>query len=355
MKFSNILFISLAIFILMSINFVSSCMGCEFEGECYGFGEIINHSYCDYNTTNFTLQKGLDEFCINDFECLENLTCTENICFNLIEGLITLDEISDQLNDTDGDFILNFVDNCINEPNYDQSNPDGDLFGSSCDNCPTVPNNDQNDSDGDGIGDLCNSSSDEGEDSSDESRATYKIYTLNPLVFERGYTAYLREGDKIRFRVNGEYHTLEFMGIYGNKVKVELKSKTFNIELYLNQIQKFDLNSNGYYDLSVLLKAITEDTSKAKITIKQLNEKTRENTASETIMDDGSLDNGIDGTGDVRVVGVSEKTYLKLIVWVFLITTLVLILISLSVLLFKEKRNARIPVSQQQNIQKRTF
>lgn len=73
--------------------------------------------------------------------------------------------------DTDGDGILDDVDNCLDVSNPDQLDTDGDGIGDACqqelfdsdgdgvpdvtDNCTFVANPDQLDSDGDGIGDAC--------------------------------------------------------------------------------------------------------------------------------------------------------------------------------------------------------
>ena len=69
--------------------------------------------------------------------------------------------------DTDGDGVLDSVDNCPNTTNADQADLDNDGVGDVCDdtdadgvldnvdNCPLVPNKDQTDVDGDGIGDAC--------------------------------------------------------------------------------------------------------------------------------------------------------------------------------------------------------
>jgi len=73
-------------------------------------------------------------------------------------------------NDVDGDTILNNVDNCLTIPNADQADLDNDGTGDACDddrdgdtvpniadNCPNLPNTDQADQDADSIGDVCDS------------------------------------------------------------------------------------------------------------------------------------------------------------------------------------------------------
>ena len=57
--------------------------------------------------------------------------------------------------DSDGDGVIDLVDNCPGEPNPGQADSDADGVGDACDNCPQVANPDQADSDGDGVGDAC--------------------------------------------------------------------------------------------------------------------------------------------------------------------------------------------------------
>ncbi len=57
--------------------------------------------------------------------------------------------------DSDGDQILDCVDNCPLVPNPDQHDRDGDSVGDVCDNCLVAFNSEQADTDGDGHGDAC--------------------------------------------------------------------------------------------------------------------------------------------------------------------------------------------------------
>jgi hypothetical protein len=72
--------------------------------------------------------------------------------------------------DSDGDGVVDELDNCDATPNPDQLDSDGDGIGNACDsdddndgvadgvdNCPLTSNPDQADFDHDGIGDTCDS------------------------------------------------------------------------------------------------------------------------------------------------------------------------------------------------------
>lgn len=76
--------------------------------------------------------------------------------------------------DSDGDGVLDSVDNCPTTANSDQLNADGDAQGNACDsdddndgvadsadNCPLVSNPDQTDTDGDGLGNACDGDDDD--------------------------------------------------------------------------------------------------------------------------------------------------------------------------------------------------
>jgi hypothetical protein len=63
-----------------------------------------------------------------------------------------------QTEDSDGDGVIDSVDNCQAYYNSAQNDADIDFVGDSCDNCIFVWNPDQADSDDDGSGDVCDTS-----------------------------------------------------------------------------------------------------------------------------------------------------------------------------------------------------
>jgi len=68
--------------------------------------------------------------------------------------------ISDVEEDSDGDGMINSLDNCPTTANADQLDTDGDGVGDACDNCINTSNTNQLDTDGDGTGNACDDDDD---------------------------------------------------------------------------------------------------------------------------------------------------------------------------------------------------
>ena len=96
------------------------------------------------NLATFTFNKGTETLSLTP----ANQPSFSNVRLNCVPA------ITDP-NDTDGDGVLNNLDNCPNKANADQKDTDGDGKGDACDICPTVANPDQADSDNDGVGNAC--------------------------------------------------------------------------------------------------------------------------------------------------------------------------------------------------------
>ncbi|MBU8935021.1 MAG: thrombospondin type 3 repeat-containing protein [candidate division Zixibacteria bacterium] len=78
-----------------------------------------------------------------------------DMCDNCIE-IINPDQA-----DIDSDNIGDSCDNCLTVGNYVQTDTDGDTIGDACDNCPDISNPSQDDADTDGIGDACDACPDD--------------------------------------------------------------------------------------------------------------------------------------------------------------------------------------------------
>ena len=108
------------------------------ETETCGNGVLEGAEACDDGDT--AAQDGCSATCTVE----QDYTCTGEPSVCTVSGT-----------DTDGDGVLDTVDNCVSTPNPNQADTDGDGIGDVCDNCATVANPDQLDTDGNGIGDLC--------------------------------------------------------------------------------------------------------------------------------------------------------------------------------------------------------
>ncbi|WBX73918.1 choice-of-anchor B family protein [Tenacibaculum pacificus] len=98
-----------------------------------------------------------------------NNTIKKTLFYSLLTLILSCNSPSVKINnDTDGDEIINSLDNCPDTANKEQLDTDGDGKGNICDddddndgikdvddNCPLMPNPDQKDTDGNGIGDVC--------------------------------------------------------------------------------------------------------------------------------------------------------------------------------------------------------
>jgi cysteine-rich repeat protein len=135
-------------------NFGSvSCAGdgAEFGGEvsCTSTCQVdySDCKYCEPNALScsgnvLTVCGASDDGWIlqdNDVSCPTGQYCSEGAC----------------VSDTDGDQIIDTLDNCVDDMNFVQADSDGDGVGDVCDNCLNDPNPSQNDGDDDGTGDAC--------------------------------------------------------------------------------------------------------------------------------------------------------------------------------------------------------
>ncbi len=111
------------------------------ERSSFGFNGMTNINYYDSQKSNklgsFTIPCLADGNSFVDFLILSNDSVFLTLNDNLICG-VTTDTVT---KDSDSDTVRDFVDNCENIVNSDQSNIDGDEFGDACDSFPNDASN----------------------------------------------------------------------------------------------------------------------------------------------------------------------------------------------------------------------
>ncbi|MBI5159227.1 right-handed parallel beta-helix repeat-containing protein [Candidatus Micrarchaeota archaeon] len=127
-----------------------NCMQASNAGQSDADADFIGDA-CDnckfaFNPNQIDLNAdGIGDACAGMVLCEDNGDCPQgSICLG---GLC--------VGDSDGDGLLDNMDNCINDANPTQTDGDGDGSGDACDNCAAVQNPGQWDLDNDGVGDSC--------------------------------------------------------------------------------------------------------------------------------------------------------------------------------------------------------
>ncbi|MEK6918390.1 MAG: hypothetical protein AABW51_05575 [Nanoarchaeota archaeon] len=98
------------------------------------------------------------------------------------------------------------------------------------------------------------SSSSGGGSSSSSSGVTY---TVSESQFLQGYSRNLVTKDKLKFNVSNESHTLEVTSISLTSATINISSTPQTATLSKGETKKFDITSDGYYDIAVTLNDIT--------------------------------------------------------------------------------------------------
>lgn len=95
-------------------------------------------------------------------------------------------------------------------------------------------------------------------------------YSASDFEIMSGTTKQFVEGQSIKFFVDKLEHKLVTKSIYSDKVLVNIFSEPIELLIYLNQVQKVDIDNDGYYDLE--LNYFGASSSKATIYLKVIHE-----------------------------------------------------------------------------------
>jgi len=101
------------------------------------------------------------------------------------------------------------------------------------------------------------------------------IYSkINETELLKGYRKSFMLGETLGFIINGSYHKLtllqiKLLNVTGNNITILIQSIPQKATISLGEEMKFDLNNDGYYDVSITLKNITSRT-KVELIVKSI-------------------------------------------------------------------------------------
>jgi hypothetical protein len=84
-----------------------------------------------------------------------------------------------------------------------------------------------------------------------------KSYQLTDSELTNGYTNYLKVGDKYKFKISNENHTLTLNSLNSSSAKVTIQSTTKIIWLTKDNENKIDVDDNGINDLLLIYQGLS--------------------------------------------------------------------------------------------------
>lgn len=167
-----------------------------------------------------------------------------------------------------------------------------------------------------------------------------RTYTVDDAGFEAGYTRLLALDERIRVSINDEDHHVGIVAITSTTATINVSSTTQQQTLSVGNLYKFDVTDDDYYDISVLLNNIYNES--ANLTVKYLHELMPEpeeytqtpgviDGESEDLVDEGLVDEqGQDKEQEQKEETIPQKIIRKLSTLSLFVVILILIFIALA-------------------------
>jgi hypothetical protein len=155
-------------------------------------------------------------------------------------------------------------------------------------------------------------------------------YTISAAQLSQGYSKVLVKGEKIKFSVNNQNHTLTLSNLTSTNVVIIINSTPQIATLLIGETKKFEINNDLYYDLLVKLNSINN--TKANITLSSIYEKI--SPQQDQIVQEDSDDKSEESGKDTKENISSFKNKL----YIFIIGGFLILLIIALVIYFKNKK-----------------
>lgn len=91
--------------------------------------------------------------------------------------------------------------------------------------------------------------------------------------FEKGYTKELRAAQRLQVNASGEKHYIGVVNITSDDaVNLEVSSTTQKAVMKIGETNKFDINSDNFYEINVIFNSLSKDKKYASITVRSIHE-----------------------------------------------------------------------------------
>lgn len=156
-------------------------------------------------------------------------------------------------------------------------------------------------------------------------------FSPSDTQLEGGYTKKLKQNNRVQVKVGGTTHYVGVKSLTDTTATIEVASTPVTATLGVGQEKKFDVDSDGFYDLSVKLNSVSK--SNADITIMKINEPIPTTSGSE-VSPSGS-DEGV--TAEEPQLAPEEGVSEGSSAWIWILVLLIIIAIVAAIIYNKRK------------------
>ncbi len=139
-------------------------------------------------------------------------------------------------------------------------------------------------------------------------------YVVTDSDFENGYSKKLSAKQRMKVSLGSETHYVGVKSLTTSSATIEISSNPVEATLNVGDEKKFDLNSDGYYDLDVKLLGI--DNSKAEISVQKINEEIPAGGNSEATTTTSGEETQ---TGGETTSTTGEETIVRSLTWLWVL------------------------------------
>lgn len=142
-------------------------------------------------------------------------------------------------------------------------------------------------------------------------------YRATEEDLESGYKKELAEKHRVKFKIGENYHYAGITEITSSTASIKVWSEVQEATLSIGDTRRFDLDSNGYYDISITLNAIGK---KADITIKKISEKVTVETEKQ---EEVKEEEAVEQKEEEKAIDIVSKTSMWVIIGIIIVLVVI--------------------------------